>query len=96
MKPGLVLFDVQLEGEPRVRLESIAYDGPRGNRVRLTITDAPLQPGLSAELLEGPARQLHLALRAWVRRQKALRGDTPRGRAKLAAAKEGNDAAATR
>lgn len=99
MKPGQTLFVVKLEGEPPVILETIAYDGPRGNRVRLRVGEMcpnckhELPP---ADLLEGPARQLHLKIRGWVRHQKALRGDTPRGRAKLASAKEGDHAAAAR
>lgn len=80
MKPGEVLYVIPSVGLERpLRLETIAYDGPRGNRVCLTIGEASL------ELLEGQARQLHLALRKWVRVQKSLRGDTPRGRAKLTA-----------
>lgn len=89
MKPGETLFDFQLAGEARVQLVTVPYDGPRGNRVQLMIGDTP------AQLPEGPARQLHLALRKWVRVQKKLRGDTPRGRAELAA-KEAAHAPAAR
>ena len=49
----------------------------------------------SEELLEGPARHLHLALRGFVRKQKWLRGDTPRGR-NYVESKEDADAGSVR
>lgn len=54
-------------------------DGPRGGR----LTFKPTVPDVAPRLLEGEAKQLHLAIRKWIRFQKALRGDTPRGRAKV-------------
>lgn len=68
------------------KLVAVPCDGPRGNRLRLLVTELGA-PGeqpitLGVDLSEGPGRQLHLAARGWVRRQKELRGDTPRGQRK--------------
>jgi hypothetical protein len=61
----------------KLRVVAVPAAGPRGNMLRVEMDGpAPL-------LTEGPARQLHLAIRAWVRRQRELRGDTPRGRRKM-------------
>jgi hypothetical protein len=81
------LFEYKNAVGVTLRLVAVPCDGPRGNRLRAEITEAGAageQPiALSIDLLEGPARQLHLAARAWVRKQKELRGDTPRGQKKF-------------
>jgi hypothetical protein len=81
------LFEYKNAVGVTLRLVAVPCDGPRGNRLRAEITEAGAageQPiALSIDLLEGPARQLHLAARAWVRKQKELRGDTPRGQRKF-------------
>lgn len=96
MKPREVLYQLQLPEQALLSLVTLPYDTPRGNRVELELRSEHCT--LRVLLLEGHARQLGLALRKWVRVQKSLRGDTPRGRAKLAVprAQEAGDAAAVR
>jgi len=77
MKPGQVLFEVKLPDQLPMRLVTIPFDTPRGNRIQLEVGDR------ATTLIEGHAKQLGLALRRWVKAQKFLRGDTPRGRRAL-------------
>ncbi len=63
---------------PSMAVNALPADGgPRGARVEIVIGGD--NEVVSAVLLEGQARALHLALRQWIRQQKSLRGDTPRG-----------------
>jgi hypothetical protein len=70
------LFEVKMV-EHTLRAVAVPAGGPRGDRLRIEVD------GNSIDLIEGHARQLHLAMRAWVRKQKELRGDTPRGQRKF-------------
>lgn len=64
--------------EPLFEHETLTVEDVTGMKlVRISVA------GHEHYLAERQARDLHLAIRAWVRRQKRLRGETPRGAAEL-------------
>jgi hypothetical protein len=72
MNESTVLFEID-----GMELLAMPAGGPRGARLSLRVGDKDDER--EVVLLEGQAKRLHLAIRQWIRRQKSLRGDTPRG-----------------
>jgi hypothetical protein len=70
---------VTLYETDELRVVALPADGPRGAKLELEIRDDEGATVAGTFLLEGQARKLHLMIRQWIRRQKSLRGDTPRG-----------------